>query len=271
MEETNARCESISESSLARALAVFAEYDAARLRAYRTVGAPERIGFLRLGSSWALRFTEVGYFNRVYGVEASTISELAALDDFYGGIDHPVQLIAAPHVDLGEFAVPLRSAGFEPGPAYARVAHELASIRFEPDPEVRLLERGEFDDETFLDLYLGGFRAAPERHAAAKRNMRQLFDVDGLHFTLATYAGTPAGIGMLYLSDRQAFLCAGATLPEFEQRGCHTALVQQRLKRAVELGAERAISWAYDGGNSHRNMTAQGFATLGVDRAWERP
>ena len=274
MHDSKASCEPCSEteSLLARSLVVFAEYDEARLRAYRPVGAPERIGVERWGSSTAMRFTEVGYFNRVYGVDASTVTGLASLLDFYSGCDHPIQLVAAPGVDLNDFAVPLQRAGFEPGPAYARVAQELAKAsRFEPGHGVRLLERDEFDDETFLDLYLHGFGAAPDRHAAAKRNMRQLFDVDELHFFMATHAGTPAGIGMLYLSGSEAFLCAGATLPEFEQRGCHTALIQHRLMRAAELGAQRAVSWAYDGGSSHRNMAAQGFATIGIDRAWERP
>jgi hypothetical protein len=258
-------------SSLQGALEVFAEYDVARLLAYWQRGDPERIAIESFGQSLALRFDEVGYFNRVYHVDEETVARLADVLAFYAGSPHDVHLVGEAGFDGWRHRDALLGLGFRPGPSYARVITELGAVRAERPPAgVEVLSKDELDAEAFLDLYLRGFGADPARVAAAKENMRLLFDVRDLHFWMGLVDGVPAGIGMLYLSGERAFLCAGATLPEYEKRGCHTALIRHRLAAAHALGASVAVSWATAGGASHRNMVAQGLATVAIDRSWER-
>ncbi len=46
-------------------------------------------------------------------------------------------------------------------------------------------------------------------------------------FFIAEIQNTPASIGVLYINKGVASLAASATLPEFQRKGCHTALIQK--------------------------------------------
>ncbi len=259
---------------LEHALEVFAEYDVDRILAYKNAGDPARVAVERFGDSLAIRFSEVGYFNRVYHVDSRTLAHLDKLATFYRLVEQPVQFIAAAGTDLGRHSEILGRYRFAPGPSYARVSmdlSELSTTQQELPPGVEILTPAREDRETVLEVYLRGFGADEANIAAAKNNMRRLFELPQLHFWLGLVDGVPAGIGMLYTSRDQAFLCGGTTLPAYVQRGCHTALIRHRLEQARNLGSTRAISWAYENSESHKNMCAQGMATIAVDRAWDRP
>lgn len=262
------------DRDLDRALEIFAEYDTARLLAYRHTGDPSRVAIEKIGGSLALRFTEVGYFNRVYHVDSNTLEHMEELAAFYEPVQQPVQLLAAAGTDLAPHTNELEAFRFAPGPSYARVGADLSDLPTETQelpPGVEVVTPGAEDQETILDVYLRGFGAEKANIEAAKINMRRLFNLPNLYFSLGRVDGTPVGLGMLYVSGQQAYLCGGTTLPSHARRGCHTALIRHRLDQARELGATRAVSWAYDKSESQKNMVAQGLSTLTVDRAWDRP
>lgn len=79
---------------------------------------------------------------------------------------------------------------------------------------------------------------------------------------LASFDGRIAGGATLAVRGRIAGLFGASTLPEFRKRGVQSALLQVRLRRAVELGCELAMSLAQPGSISQRNITRQGFQTL---------
>jgi GNAT superfamily N-acetyltransferase len=92
---------------------------------------------------------------------------------------------------------------------------------------------------------------------------------------LARIDGRVAGGATLAVRGRIAGLFGASTLPEFRKRGVQTALLQVRLKRALEVGCELAVSLAQPGSASHRNMTRQGFQSLYTrvkfEKAWKCP
>ena len=51
-------------------------------------------------------------------------------------------------------------------------------------------------------------------------------------FFIAEVQNIPAGIGVLYINKGVASL-ASATLPEFQRKGCHTALIQNELRQLL--------------------------------------
>lgn len=87
---------------------------------------------------------------------------------------------------------------------------------------------------------------------------------------LARIEGRVAGGATLAARGRIAGLFGASTLPEFRKRGVQTALLQVRLKRALEIGCELAVSLAQPGSPSHRNMTRQGFQNLYTRVKFER-
>jgi GNAT superfamily N-acetyltransferase len=78
------------------------------------------------------------------------------------------------------------------------------------------------------------------------------------------------GGATLAVRGRIAGLFGASTLPEFRKRGVQTALLEARLKRAVEAGCELAMSIAQPGSRSQRNITRQGFQTLYTRVKFER-
>lgn len=76
---------------------------------------------------------------------------------------------------------------------------------------------------------------------------------------LATCSGVDAGGGSLLIHDGVAMLAGAATLPAFRNRGVHTALFDERLKRAREAGCDLAVMGAKPGSGSQRNAERKGF------------
>ena len=63
-----------------------------------------------------------------------------------------------------------------------------------------------------------------QKIACAK--IMKFFTMNQMAFFIAEVQNIPAGIGVLYINKGVASLAASATLPEFQRKGCHTALIQ---------------------------------------------
>jgi hypothetical protein len=253
-----------------QAFQIAASYDALRLRIYRDNEELERrIQIASIGSATALRFDDVGYFNRVYSHDESINTQLPAIEGFYSTSSFGCELIGqpiGPRIDIDP-VFPKR--GWVLGCKYAwlhgrtpRLAGTFEAGNYvvrQPRPEERI---------DFLLTYLSAFEAQPERIGAAVRNMRHLFNSPVLHFLMAFKDGDPAGIGMMYQVGKSAMLCAGATLPGHRGQGCHAALLDARIRLAIECGCADIFSWATFSGQSRANMERAGLKTVGITQAW---
>lgn len=81
----------------------------------------------------------------------------------------------------------------------------------------------------------------------------------GTHCFLAEMDGEPVGAGALAVHDGVALLAGAATIPRWRGRGGQRALLEARLRFAVERGADLAIMAAAPGSSSQRNAERQGF------------
>ncbi len=263
------------ESALVvRGMELFARYDSLRLRTYQScenLGGKIRVA--TIGSATALRFDEVGYFNRVYAPAAAASGHVRDFEVFYRGCPFPCELVGPPLGLSAALDTVCRSRGWVEGKDYAWVGGPI------PPPlpgtqnscEFTIRSPGPEERAAFLSCYLRGFEAEPVRFQAAMRNMQHLFTRPELSFVMALRKGRPAGVGMLYREGRLSILCAGATLPEERRSGCHAALLEARFRLAAGLGCEEVYSWAVMDGQSHINMERAGLPTLGVTRAWSFP
>jgi GNAT superfamily N-acetyltransferase len=252
-------------------IGLFARYDSLRLTTYQTQeGLHEKIRVSSIGSATALRFDDVGYFNRVYAPDDSVAERIGEIETFYDGCPFECELIGPPAESPRQLDHACRTRGWAPGHAYAwlygPVSRAITQIRAPGEYTVRPPQAEE--RTLFFQCYLRAFEALPERFPAAIRNMRHLFDRPELSFLMALKDGKPAGIGMLYKQGDAAVLCAGATLPEHRENGCHAALLAARIQLAADLGCQRLFSWAAAGGQSQANMQRAGLQTAGVTHAW---
>jgi hypothetical protein len=252
------------------ALQLFAGYDMLRLRTYQEgESLGERIRMRSIGTAHALRFDEVGYFNRVYAPDETVSEQIPEVEKFYRGCTFGCELIGPKIGSADRIDEVCRTRGWIAGGRYAWLYSRMRDLpvpRVCDDFQIRPLH--EREHTLFLTCYLRGFEAEPDRFPAALRNMRHLFGQPGLQFVMAWKGGVPAGVAMLCRSGNAAVLCAGATLPEYRFQGCHAALLAERIRLATQQDCESIFSWALAGSRSERNMVRAGLQVAGVTSAW---
>ena len=89
---------------------------------------------------------------------------------------------------------------------------------------------------------------------SVRQNNEILYNEPGWQFFIAEVQNIPAGIGVLYINKGVVSLAASATLPEFQRKGCHTALIQKRIKTAIESNCTLIVGQARFGSGSQNNM-----------------
>ncbi|HEY9126904.1 MAG TPA: hypothetical protein VIM62_07240 [Acidobacteriaceae bacterium] len=251
-------------------LQVIARYDALRLHTYRdSESLHSRIRIETLGASTLLRFDDVGYFNRIYAADTSILSRLDEVERFYAGCPFVCELVASEVELAAACARTCERRGWTRGRTYSWMAAAVEQLIAPPAPSEFAIRRAEpGEEELFFTAYLSGFEADRNRFPEAVRNMRHLFQHDCLSFHLATVEGVSAGIGMTYADGQDMVFCAGATVPEFRNRGCHHALLAARVQLARSSNVRHVYGWCETNGVSERNMLQAGMENVGAITAW---
>lgn len=251
-------------------LQAIARYDALRLETYRDgESLHSRIRMRTLGACTLLRFDDVGYFNRIYAGDTSILSHLDEVERFYAGCPFACELVASEAEVADACARACERRGWTPGRTYSWMAAPVEQLIAPPAPDEFTIRRaGPGDEEVFFTAYLSGFEADRSHFPEAIRNMRHLFQHDSLCFYLATVEGVPAGIGMTCADGEDMVFCAGATVPEFRNRGCHHALLAARVQLARSSNARHVYGWCVTSGVSERNMLQAGMENMGAITAW---
>lgn len=263
------RVRSVQEVDVAvEALQHVARYDSMRLETYRQKESlANRICISWIGSAVALRFDDVGYFNRVYCADRNFVQKLPEIEAFYRGGSFGCELVAPPSDESG--SVSISRPGWAKSHHYAWLSHpncsSLWSVRATP---FAIRPPKPSERQQFLLAYLRAFEAQQDRIPAALRNMRHLFDRPELDFLMAWHGETLAGVSILMRSGSTALLCAGAALPEFREMGCHAAMLAARIRLASEAGCRQIYSWAELGGQSQANMEKAGLTVSGTTTTW---
>ena len=117
-------------------------------------------------------------------------------------------------------------------------------------------------------MYVGLVCLALQKRAHVKITNQVLFGKPGWHFYIATIEDTPAGIGVLYMNQGIASLAASATLPDYQQRGCHTLLIQKRIHTAFESQCKLFVGQTRFGSTSQNNMERCGMNIVYTKSIW---
>jgi GNAT superfamily N-acetyltransferase len=252
-----------------RTFQLAADYDFLRLSLYQDKGPRgHAIAIASTGCSTLLRFEDVGYFNCAYAHDEGVAEELDSVERFFKGSPQGCRLVASADTLTDALERACRSRGWQPGEEYAWLATSRPPSPPAPPDRFEIRAPHAHERDLFLRSYLEAFGACVDGWPRALENMRHLFSVPGLHFLFALQGGHPAAIAMMRCVGRTALLCAGATLPAYRGRGCHSALLAARLRLASELGCTSIHSWAVAGGQSHMNMESAGLQTVGTTQCW---
>ena len=85
---------------------------------------------------------------------------------------------------------------------------------------------------------------------------------------IAEIDGVPGAAGALCLDDGVALFGGAATVPELRRRGLQGALLEDRMRYALEHGCDLAMMVAEAGSNSQRNAERKGFRIAYTRTKW---
>jgi len=86
---------------------------------------------------------------------------------------------------------------------------------------------------------------------------------------IAEIDGEPGAAGVLGIHDGVALFGGSATVPELRRRGLQSALLQERMRYAFEMGCDLAMMVAAAGGESQRNAERKGFRIAYTRTKWQ--
>ncbi len=82
--------------------------------------------------------------------------------------------------------------------------------------------------------------------------------------------GQPIATGVVFISGGVALLAGASTIPEARRQGAQSALLEARLRYAVEKRCDLAMMCALPGSASQRNAQRNGFQIAYTRTKWKR-
>ncbi len=165
----------------------------------------------------------------------------------------------------------LAARGYEPGATVRRYVH-MAPGTCEPAPglvQIRKLEA--IDTEGMSHI----FADALDLPKLSTVLMIGLPRWEGWSCYAAHLEGREVGCGSMLVRDGVAMFGLDATLPEFRNRGCQSALLTRRLVDASEAGCELIGAEVWDGHAASDAaagvLEEAGFEEIAGRRNWRRP
>ena len=205
----------------------------------------------------------LGLFDPIGAPEMETIERF--FRDRGAEVMHEVSPIAPP-----EILALLVERGYRP--------FELSSVLFRPlgsadlgtasgSPiRARRVEPGE--EALYADTSAEGWSEATELAAFIRGYAALTARARGTHCFIAELDGTAIGAGAVAIHGGVALLAGASTIPRWRERGGQRALLEARLRFAVEQGADLAMMAAAPGGGSQRNAERRGFRIAYTRTKW---
>lgn len=96
---------------------------------------------------------------------------------------------------------------------------------------------------------------------------------DNWHVYMSFAGDIPAGTGALYMRDGLGYLDFGATHPDFRRRGSQSAILNERIRDALDAGCTSVVTMTGeavpgDEQHSYRNIQKAGFTEAYLRENW---
>lgn len=131
----------------------------------------------------------------------------------------------------------------------------------EANPDIRIEEVREETAEGFVRIIMdsnGGMDIGDDVVLRKKHYFHQ----PQFRNLVAFIGDEVAGIGSLFIKDREGYLANDFTFEDFRGRGVQKALIVYRMREAEKLSLERLYTDVEFGSTSHQNMEKCGFRTV---------
>ena len=205
------------------------------------------------------------------GIEqAVTKADLDRIESFFGDVGAPVFHEVSPLADPTVLAL-LNESAYEP--------FEFTSVMYQPIAPDRPAEASgpgrvrasaPSENEVWAETSARGWSESPELSAFMLTFSRVSALKTSGHAFLAELDGNPIAAGGLTLHAGVALFAGASTVPEGRRQGAQNALLEARLRFAVERGCDVAMMCALPGSASQRNAERQGFRIAYTRIKWRK-
>ena len=210
------------------------------------------------------------YGNKVLGLEPSSEMYLDEITKLFDSHNLSFRFEIMPGRLNSSLSSRLHKLGFSQM-SFNTAVYGVPSLATKPSPneqlKIREVQPNEID--LFLDLYQDGFDLPrlnnKEREAVLSWLNRAK---SNLYLCLALVDDLPAGVGVLYMENRIGLLADAATLPEFRNRGCHSAMIHHRIAQAEKQNCDLLTSFVEFGSTSHLNLERAGLRVAYTKSIW---
>lgn len=206
--------------------------------------------------------------NRIYGFQAGDLNVLGELLAWYkaDGLSYTVHVPpGAMNRELfqGLTDAGLWSLGSGTVPVLVPERSELTSL-----PEITVRRSGPEEKELYLDLFQQSFAAWPEQEQEYRAFQWAEDSLPGGARYIAEIAGHPVGMASFPVVDGIGYFGAAGVLPEYRGRGIQAALIQRRLRDALELGCSFVVGGGSLGTTTFRNQERAGLRLIPSGSVW---
>ncbi|WP_242270615.1 GNAT family N-acetyltransferase [Bacillus cereus group sp. BfR-BA-01310] len=228
-----------------------------RLKALQAIAEnPMQVQIEKFGSATAFSSKVISgpTFNTVKGITFTNTNEIDEIISYYRSLQITCRFEITPAQATTELFQYLSQKGFFQS-SFHTTLYNKPRQNSSPLPSnilVRKLKENEF--HTFADIYVRGFNMPSFTKDGVRQNNEILYNQQGWHFFIAEVQNIPASIGVIYINKGIASLAASATLPEFQCKGCHTALIQKRIETAIATNCHLIVGQTRFGSSSQNNM-----------------
>lgn len=244
-----------------------------RLSAIKEIdGNPMQVDIQRFGNATAFSAKNIPgpAFNTVKGLKEGDQPYIDQIIQFYNNKNIPVRFELTPAHTSSELLTYLNKKGFYQidfhSSLYMPLKLELDKQLMIHDIPIREIKKEEFS--IFSEIYTKGFGMPSFLQGAVAQNNAVLFDHPGWTFYLAFLQGTPIGLGVLHINNHIATLSAATTIPSFRNNGVQSALIKQRMYKALVKNCELITGQAKYGSVSQNNMERAGMKLAYTKAIW---
>ncbi len=265
-------CDSITAERIIEAEKAFftSRIEAVKEREGNPEGA--EVSFFGNTAACYIRTMPWGVFNSVKGFSNKDLSSLKEIVLFYKERNRKLLLDINPgHVEEqlliklaenGLYQQGFHSVLWSPLPAAGQQENNL------PITVQTVSSKQQFSSYVKVHCAASGMAAEHEIHFY-NNNAGLLYKPEWT-LLVASFEGEPAAVAAMHVHNRTASLALASTLPEYRGRGLQAALIQSRLRLAVEKGCDLAAAQATYGSISHRNMERAGLRLAFTRAVWSQ-
>ncbi|MEO6260076.1 MAG: GNAT family N-acetyltransferase [Thermoanaerobaculia bacterium] len=202
--------------------------------------------------------------------QPATNEDLDAIEEFFTSLGAQLFHEVSPLADGTALAL-LNERGYQPIEAtsvmFRPIAPQAAMPAESGKVRVRIAARSEA--ALWSETAARGW-AQPELTEFLKDIGSVTVASEGMTSFFAELDGVPIATGGLSIQEGVALLAGASTLPERRKLGAQRALLDGRLRYAVDQGCDLAMMCAAPGSTSQRNAERQGFRIAYTRLKWER-